>query len=291
MPSVPSQFLSATTSLLPSTQSQPLTSDATPLPIHKSSPVTYTSPLYELDNSSSLKPAARDSPCPTEEVSSPAPSEVCECNGRPLNGSEGAAADVLTIHKELSDEEREILEQQGDAFPAPEPAAPISQPPSVSSLERLLLSVRREEAQQQAQLSQLPPGHQIEQCTTWADPRLVDLMACFTAEDARIGAARMAGRVEWPNRVHLLVASAAHGGGAAGYIWSQLGATAEGSVDEPNLPRIHHMYVRDRCRRAQFGRRLLHWWRSHYALHVEAFAVTKPNKQMTDLLQRNGCSH
>jgi len=172
----------------------------------------------------------------------------------------------------------------------------------LSVLERLLRSARKDEEQEKLGLMELPPGHHVDRCQEWQDPRLKQLMARFQAEDERIGAAQMSGRVDWPNVVYLLIRThdskpteapgkAAEPAEAVAYVWSQLGGRSDDRVDEANLPRIHHLYVREDCRGLQLGRRLLHWWRGQHALHVEAFAVTEPNQQMQRLLQRNGCTH
>ncbi|KAL1522841.1 hypothetical protein AB1Y20_017810 [Prymnesium parvum] len=159
---------------------------------------------------------------------------------------------------------------------------------SLNVLEQLLLSAQRKEEEEKQLWKQLPTGHQVVQCEHWHDSRLVELMTLFQAEDSRVGASQMSGAIEWPSLVHLLVKA---DGSAIAYIWSQLGARCDSCVDEANLPRIHHLYVREACRKAHFGRRLLHWWRSRYALNVETFAVTDPNQGMRRLLQRNGCTH
>ena len=172
----------------------------------------------------------------------------------------------------------------------------------LSVLERLLRSARQEDDQEKLGLMELPPCHHVDRCQEWHDPRLKHLMARFQVEDDRIGTARMSGPVEWPNVVHLLIRThdskrAETPGEAAGpveavaYVWSQLGGRSNDIVDEANLPRIHHLYVREDCRGVQLGRRLLHWWRGQHALNVQTFAITEPNQQMQRLLQRNGCSH
>ena len=153
---------------------------------------------------------------------------------------------------------------------------------------------------------ELPAGHHLERIEQWSDRRLLELMSLFQAEDARLGSSRLRGNIEWPNLVHVLIRTRSDeaksegkgppsGGSTAdeaiAYIWSQSGARLDDHVDEANLPRIHHLFVREGCRRARLGIRLLHWWKCRYALTLEAFAVTKPNKSMHSLLQRNGCTH
>ena len=175
--------------------------------------------------------------------------------------------------------------------------APEGGSSSLSVLERLLQTARRDEETDKRNLMELPAGHRIKQCEQWRDSRLVELMTSFRAEDSRVGSSQMTGRIEWPNLVHLLIREAGSRGArplpaeAVAYVWSQLSSPHDGIVDEANLPRIHHLYVSKGCRKAQFGRRLLNWWRSRHALTVEAFAVTKPNQPMHRLLQRNGCTH
>lgn len=181
--------------------------------------------------------------------------------------------------------------------PAPTPHAPQAAPDAstspTSALERLLQTVRAAEQTEQRSQRSLPTGYRVEVCAEWSDDRLVGLMAAFAQEDARIGATQLGGRIEWPNQVHILLRERnAQPPEPAGYVWSQVGAgTAAYAVDEHNLPRVHHLFIKIAFRRGQLGRKLLAWWRAEHALRVEAFAVTKPNEAMCKLLVRNGCSH
>lgn len=183
--------------------------------------------------------------------------------------------------------------------------APFQSSSGLGVLERLLHAAREHEHAVTASFSELPARHRVVECPRWDEPQLAELMTSFQQEDPRIGASRMSGKISWPNMVHLLVSSENSSlpdmhpaeedhkqgtGIAIGYVWSQLSAPNHSQVDEHNLPRIHHLYVRRGYRRAHIGRRLLNWWRKHHAMRVEAFAVTDPNAQMRRLLERNGCT-